>query len=63
MRVAPKLLNCRVSLIDFVKNYEILLAYFEENEEQISWKHNITCEACFSYFSEEQTYNTIKTVY
>ena len=63
MSVAPKLLKCRVNMTYFVKNYEILIGDFEENEEQIPWKHNIycTCEACISYFSEEQTDNyTIK---
>ena len=35
MNVAPKLLNCWVNMTYFIKNYEILLDYFEENEEQI----------------------------
>ena len=55
MRIAPKLLNCRVNMTYFVKNYEILLGYFEENEEQIPWKLKINCvhETCISYFFEE----------
>ena len=53
MSVAPKLLNCQVNMTYFVKYYEILLGYFEENEEQIPWKHNFTYEGCISYFSEE----------
>ena len=55
MSVAPKLLNCRVKMIYFIKNYEILIGYFEENEEQIPWKYNIycACKLCISYFSEE----------
>ena len=55
MSVVRKLLNCRVNMTYFTKNYEILLGYFEENEEQIPWKHIIycTCEACICYFSEE----------
>ena len=35
MGVAPKLMNCRVNMTYFVKNHEILINYFEENEEQI----------------------------
>ena len=35
MRLAPKLLNCRVNMTYFVKNHEILFSYFEENEEQV----------------------------
>ena len=55
MSVAPKLLNCRVSMKYFIKSYEIIIGYFEENEEQIPWQHNFycACEACISYFSEE----------
>ena len=55
MNAAPKLLNCWVNMTYFIKNYEILLGYFEENGVQIPWKHNIycTCEACISYFSEK----------
>ena len=55
MSIAPKLMNCRVNMTYFVKNYEILLHYFEENEEQIPWKHNVycACDACILYFSEE----------
>ena len=33
--IAPKLMNCRVNMTYFVKNHEILLNYFDENEEQI----------------------------
>ena len=53
MRLAPKLLNCRVKMIFFVKNQEILFSYFEENEEQIPWKHNVCCECeiCSSTFT------------
>ena len=52
MRLAPKLLNCRVNMNFFVENYKIHFSYFEENEEQISWKHNICCNSktCSSYF-------------
>ena len=31
MRLAPKLLNCKVNMTFFVKNHKILLIYFEEN--------------------------------
>ena len=43
MSVAPKLMNCRVNMTYFVKSHEILLNYFEENEEQIPWKHEFSC--------------------
>ena len=53
MSVAPKLLNCQVNMTHFVKNYEIAMTYFE-NEEQIPWKHcfNCGCDDCNSYFFE-----------
>ena len=54
MRLAPKLLNCRVNMTFFIKNHEILFSRFEEeNEEQIPWKHNVCydCETCSSYFT------------
>ena len=47
--VAPKLLNCRVNMTYFVKNHEILMTYFE-NEEQIPWKHRFYCK-CEDYNS------------
>ena len=55
MSSALKLRNCLVSMTYFVKNHEYLLGYFEENEEQIAWKHGIhcTCEDCISYFFGE----------
>ena len=55
MSAAPRLLNCQVNMTYFVKNYEIFMGHFEENEEQIPWKHhfNCECEACSSYFFEE----------
>ena len=55
MRLAPKLLNCRVNMIFFVKNHEILFSYFEESQEQTPWRHNVRCEceACKSYFAHE----------
>ena len=34
MRIAPKLMNCRVSMTYFVKNHQILINHFEENREQ-----------------------------
>ena len=53
MRLAPKLLNCRVNMTHFVKNHEILFNHFEDSEEQIPWKHNACCdcETCSSYFT------------
>ena len=54
--------NCRVNMTYFVKNYEILLGYFEENEEQIPWKHNIccTCEALSLTFPKNKRIISIK---
>ena len=54
MGITPKLWNCRVNMTYFVKNHKILFNYFEENEEQIPWKHNVccNCETCNSYFKE-----------
>ena len=53
MRLAPNLLNCRVNIAIFVKNHEILFSYFEENKEQIPWKHNVycDCETCDLYLT------------
>ena len=50
MRIATKSLNCRVNMTYFVKNHKILFNNFEENEEQIPWKHNVyrDCETCNS---------------
>ena len=55
LSVAPNLLNCWVNMTYFVQNYEVLIGFFEENEEQIPWKHYVycACETCISYFSEE----------
>ena len=54
MRIAPKLMNSRVNMTYFVKNHDILMNYFEENEEQ-PWIYNVSCdcEACNSYFTEQ----------
>ena len=53
MRIASRLLNCRVSMTYFVEKLEILFRYFEEIEKQIPWKHNVcyNCETCNSYFT------------
>ena len=50
MGIAPKLLNYRVNMTYFVKNYEVLMTYFKSR--QIAWKHqhDCTCEDCNSYF-------------
>ena len=52
MSVAPKVLNCRVNMTYFVKNYKVLMTYFKSR--QIAWKHqrDYTCEYCNSYFLE-----------
>ena len=53
MRVGPKLLNSQVNMTYFVKNHEILMTYFG-NDEQIPWKHHFDCKCddCNSYFFE-----------
>ena len=48
MRSAPKLMNCRVNMTYFVKNHEILMNYFEENEEP--WKHSVSCDCELNKF-------------
>ena len=52
MKIAPKLMNCRVNMTYFVQHHEILMNYFEEHDEP--WKHNVccNCEVCSSYFTE-----------
>ena len=37
MSVAPKLLNCRVNMSYFAKNYKVLTTYFKSR--QMVWKH------------------------
>ena len=51
MSFAPKLLDCRVNVIYFVKNYGIHMAHLE-NEGQIPWKNSFNCKCndCKSYF-------------
>ena len=51
MSVAPKLLGCPVNMAYFVKDHEILMTYFG-NEEQIPWKYSFECKCvvCNSYF-------------
>ena len=44
MKLAAKLLNCRVNMTYFVKNHEILFNHFEDSEEQIPWKHDVCCD-------------------
>ena len=55
MRIAPKLMNCRVNMTYFVLNHDILFDYFNEENEEQSWKHSISCECegCNSYFTEQ----------
>ena len=42
MRTALKIMNCRVDLMHFVRKPEILINYFEENEEP--WNHSVSCD-------------------
>ena len=50
MSAAPKLINCKINAMYFVKNHEILLKYFNEPETQTPWIHafSCTCEDCIS---------------
>ena len=54
MKIAPKLVNCRVNMMYFVQYHEILINYFEEHDEL--WKHHVFCdyEACNSYFLQNR---------
>ena len=44
MRTALKIMNCRVNMVHIVRKPEILINYFEENEEP--WNHSVSrdCE-------------------
>ena len=42
MRTALKIMNCRVNMMHFVRKPEILINYFEENEEP--WNHSVSCD-------------------
>ena len=50
MSAALKLINCRVNVIYFFTNHEILFNYFVD--AQTPWKHELfcTCEDCISNF-------------
>ena len=50
MSVAPKLLNCRVNMTYFVKNYEIVMTYVKSRQTAWKHQHHCTCEDCNSYF-------------
>ena len=39
MSAAPKLINCKINTMYFVKNHEIFLNYFNELETQTPWKN------------------------
>ena len=55
MKIAPKLMNCRVNRTYFVLNHDILFNYFKEENEEQPWKHSVpcNCEVCSSYFAEQ----------
>ena len=46
MSVAPELLGCLVNMAYFVKNHEIRMTHFG-NEEQIPCKHHFNCDFYF----------------
>ena len=57
MKIAPKLMNCRVNLTHFGLNHDILFNYFNEENEEQPWKYRVSCnyEVCNSYFTEKIT--------
>ena len=54
MIIVPTLFNCRVNMAYCVNNHNIFLSYFQEIEEQTTWKHgvNCVCQNRNSYFIE-----------
>ena len=50
--VAPKLINCRVTVKFLIERYMILIAYFKNNNDDI-WSHEVNCECqnCIEYFN------------
>ena len=55
MRIAPKLMNCRANMTYFVLNHDILFNYFNEENEEQTWKLSVSCnwEVCNPYFAEQ----------
>ena len=55
IKIAPKLMNCRVSMTYFLINYDILFNYFSRENEEQPWKHSVCCdcEVCNSYLTEQ----------
>ena len=50
MSIAPKLLNCQVSMSYFVKNYEVLMTCFKSSQTAWTQKYDCACDDCNSYF-------------
>ena len=50
MSIAPKLLNCQASMSYFVKNYEVLMTYFNSSQTASKHLYDCTCDDCNSYF-------------
>ena len=52
---APKIINCRLGLIYFIKHHDILSTYFRNNGGV--WKHKLTCDCdmCEEYFSDSKS--------
>ena len=52
--VAPKLFNCRVNTTYFIKNHDILIDYFQNNNTP--WNHvsNRICQDFNSYFTDTE---------
>ena len=55
MKIAPKLMNCRVNMTYFVLNHDVFFNYFKDQNEEQPWKHSVpcNCEVCNSYFTEQ----------
>ena len=55
MSIAPKLFNCRVNTMYFIKNHDILIDDFQ-NIEHTPWNHtsNYICQTCNSHFTDTE---------
>ena len=54
MKIAPKLMSCRVNTTNLLLNHNILFNYLNAENEEQPWKHSVhcSCEVCNSYFTE-----------
>ena len=54
MKIALKLMSCRVNTTNLLLNHNILFNYLNAENEEQPWKHSVhcSCEVCNSYFTE-----------